>query len=354
MVKSKLLGAIVALSFGLFPAERLSACTRVVYLGGDGLVTTARSMDWMGPIYSDMWIFPRGMKRNGAAGANSIEWTSTWGSVVTSAFNAASADGMNERGLVANLLYLAESGWVVPTANDKRRAISITAWLQYMLDSYVTVAEAVEAMRKEPFYVLPTMTPDGHAGQVHLALSDPSGDSAIFEYLDGKLVIHHGRQYQVMTNSPPYDQQLALVAYWQSVGGEAMLPGTGRAADRFVRASYYTGAAKQTVAPVDAVATAFSIIRNTSVPLGLKPTPTEPNIASTLWRTVADHKNRVYFFESTRSPNVFWVDLADVDFSPGAPAKMLKLADGTEVHAGNVASKFQPAQPFAFKPAESK
>jgi penicillin V acylase-like amidase (Ntn superfamily) len=33
---------------------------------------------------------------------------------------------------------------------------------------------------------------------------------------DGKLVIHHGKQYTVMTNSPTFDQQLALNAYCES------------------------------------------------------------------------------------------------------------------------------------------
>jgi choloylglycine hydrolase len=40
-----------------------------------------------------------------------------------------------------------------------------------------------------------------------------------------------------MTNSPTYDQQLALNRYWEQIGGTTMLPGTNRAADRFVRAS---------------------------------------------------------------------------------------------------------------------
>src|SRR5450755_5061598 len=43
-------------------------CTRVVYLGADGIVVTARSMDWMSDIHSDLWVFARGLKRNGAAG----------------------------------------------------------------------------------------------------------------------------------------------------------------------------------------------------------------------------------------------------------------------------------------------
>jgi len=42
---------------------------------------------------------------------------------------------------------------------------------------------------------------DGKGGG-HLALADASGDSAIFEYISGKLVIHHDRKYTVMTNSP--------------------------------------------------------------------------------------------------------------------------------------------------------
>ena len=143
------------------------------------------------------------------------------------------------------------------------------------------------------------------ARTVHLAISDASGDSAIFEYVGGKQVIHHGREFQVMTNSPVYDQQLALNAYWQQIGGTTMLPGTNRAADRFVRASFYINAIPKTADNAEAVASAFSVIRNASVPFGIS-TPGQPNISSTLWRTVSDHKNRrYYFFESDRSPNVF-------------------------------------------------
>ena len=41
-----------------------------------------------------------------------------------------------------------------------------------------------------------------------------------------------------MTNSPVYEQQIALNAYWDLIGGNNMLPGTINAADRFVRLSY--------------------------------------------------------------------------------------------------------------------
>src|SRR5664279_3006947 len=314
------------------------ACTRAVYLGPEGTIITVRSMDWETDLGSNLWVLPRGAEREGAAGPTSINWTSKYGSVVASAFEAATADGMNEKGLVANILYLAESEYPSAPPVAKSQPMSISIWGQYVLDNYATVSEAVAAMSQESFYVVPVMTPDGHPGTVHLAISDPSGDSAIFEYIDGKLVIHHGRQYQVMTNSPIYNQQLALNAYWQQIGGTVMLPGTNRAADRFVRASFYINAIPKTDNAPLAIASVFSVIRNVSVPLGIS-TPGQPNISSTRWRTVADHKNKIYFFESTLTPNTFWVEFKDIDFSKTGKVKKLSISNN-EIYSGNTADKF--------------
>lgn len=344
------LGVLLLLSVAIPTA--VYACTRAVYLGPEGTIITVRSMDWQTDLGSNLWIFPRGMQRDGAAGPTSIKWTSKYGSVVASAFEAATADGMNEKGLVANMLYLAESEYPEAPPTSKSQPMSISVWTQYVLDNYATVAEVVEGARAETFYVLPVETPDGHAGTVHLAVSDPTGDSAIFEYINGKMIIHHGKEYQVMTNSPIYDQQLALNAYWMQIGGTAMLPGTNRAADRFVRTSFYINAVPKTADNREAIASAFSVIRNASVPLGIS-TPGQPNIASTIWRTVSDHKNRRYYFESARSPNVFWVDLADLNFAAGQPVKKLTLTGGA-IYAGNAAAKFEDTKPFPFLPATMK
>ncbi|MCP5990141.1 linear amide C-N hydrolase, partial [Klebsiella pneumoniae] len=91
----------------------------------------------------------------------------------------------------------------------------------------------------EPFVVVSANIPGtDRFATLHLSVSDAKGDNAIFEYIDGKLVIHHSMDYTVMTNSPTFEKQLALDGYWQQVGGLNMLPGTNRAADRFVRASF--------------------------------------------------------------------------------------------------------------------
>jgi penicillin V acylase-like amidase (Ntn superfamily) len=333
---------IVLLSV-LLLAPRLEACTRVLYTGTDQTVIMGRTLDWMEDMHSDLWLFPRWMKRNGASGPSSITWTSRYGSVIVSGYNAGTADGINEKGLVANVLYLAESDFGTP-AGDKP-LLSISLWAQYALDNFSTVDEAVTALQAEPFQILAPMLPNGRRAQLHLSLSDPTGDSAIFEYLDGKLVIHHGKQYQVMTNSPSYDQQLALNTYWESIGGTAFLPGTSRAADRFARGAFFLQAVPKTIAH-QAVATVASIMRSLSVPLGIS-TPDQPNIASTLWRTIADQKNRIYYFDSATSPNTFWVNLAELDFQAGAPVKKLNVSEGN-MFAGSASNKFLATKPFDF------
>ncbi|WP_270633780.1 linear amide C-N hydrolase [Parabacteroides goldsteinii] len=321
------------------------ACTRVVYQGKDNTVLTARSMDWKEDTRTNLWIFPRGMKRNGEIGKNPLEWTSKYGSVVASAYDICSTDGMNEKGLVANLLWLAESEY--PQWDGKKPGLSIAAWVQYILDNFATVDEAVSYVEKGTFEVVSDMMPDGtRMATLHLSISDADGDNAIFEYIGGELKIHHDKSYQVMTNSPVFDQQLALNDYWKNIGGTTFLPGTNRAADRFVRASFYINAIPKVADTRTAVASVFSVIRNTSVPLGIT-TPNEPNISSTRWRTVSDQKNKVYFFESTIQPNVFWVNLRDVDFSEKAPVKMLDLVSG-KTYAGNTAEQFVEAKPFKF------
>jgi penicillin V acylase-like amidase (Ntn superfamily) len=227
---------VLGLLVAIMPAVA-NPCTRITYLGPENTVITGRSMDWMIPLYTNLWAFPAGTKRDGAAGANSIEWTAKYGSIISAAYDAATADGMNDKGLVANLLYLGSAQY--GQRDPAWRGLSVAGWAQYVLDNFATVSEAVNALKAEPFQVVGPSMPGGYAPTMHLSISDASGDSAIFEYLDGKLIIHHGPQYQVMTNEPSYDQQLALNAYWKDIGGSVMLPGTDRAADRFVRASYY-------------------------------------------------------------------------------------------------------------------
>ena len=64
---------------------------------------------------------------------------------------------------------------------------------------------------------------------------------------------------------------------------------------------------------------------------------------------MSDQTHRVYVFDSATSPNTFWVPLAELDLSEGAPVKKLTLTGG-KVYSDDAADQFVPAEPFAFLP----
>nr|WP_325578300.1 linear amide C-N hydrolase [Gelidibacter sp.] len=327
--------------------QKVDACTRVVYKGPDNTIITARSMDWKDEIDANIWVFPRGLERFGNVGQNSVKWTSKYGSVITSAWDIATTDGINEKGLVANVLWLVESQYPDFDPKGSKPGITIAAWAQYVLDNYATVKEAVSELEKEKFVIVSDFIPGTEKfTTLHLSISDATGDNAIFEYVGGKLKIHHDPSYTVMTNSPLFEQQLAINQYWDGIPGTTMLPGTNRAADRYVRASYYINAIPQTTDVRTSVASVFSVIRNCSVPYGIS-SETEPNISSTRWRSVADQKNLVYYFETVKTPNTFWVDLKKIDFSKNSGTKKLSVSKN-ETYAGETSKQFTTATPFTF------
>jgi len=304
-------------------------------------------MDWRDEIPVNLWVFPKGMQRNGEVGPSSVKWTSRYGSVIASAWDMGTTDGMNEVGLVANVLWLAESQYPKFDPKGQKPGLSIAAWAQYVLDNYGTVAEAVEALKGEPFTLVSDYIPGtDRFTTLHLSLSDKSGDNAIFEYINGRLVIHHDPKYVVMTNSPVFDEQLALNNYWRGIPGTIMLPGTNRAADRFVRASFYIDAIPQTDDVRTSIASVFSVIRNCSVPYGIS-SKEEPNISTTRWRSVADHKDLVYYFETVTSPGTFWINLKDLDLSE--KGKVLKLdVEQNKTYTGLSNGHLKKAEPFKF------
>jgi len=329
------------------PREISDACTRVMYKGPNGTIITARSMDWKDDIQANLWVFPRGMQRSGEVGPQSVTWTSKYGSVISTAWDIATADGMNEKGLVANILWLVESEYPKFDPHENKKGISISTWAQYVLDNFSTVKEAVDELQNEPFVVVSDYIPGTQKfTTLHLSISDATGDNAIFEYIKGKLVIHHDQSYTVMTNSPVFEEQLALDSYWKGIPGTMMLPGTNRAADRFVRASYYINAIPQTDNTRTAVASVFSVIRNCSVPFGIS-SEQEPNISSTRWRSVSDQKNLVYYFETVLTPNTFWVDLKDFDLSSNGQVMKLSL-ENNKTYNGKTNQEFKASEPFKF------
>lgn len=320
----------------------IEACTRVVYIGDNGITVTGRTLDWKSPIPTNLYLMPRGMERAGFDTDNTVKWVSRYGSVVSVGYDMGVSEGLNEKGLSVNLLYL--PGTIYTYDGDTRKLMSTSVWAQYVLDNFATTSEAVNELRKDIFRIEAPAMPGGSSTTLHMAISDSTGNSAIIEYIDGRLSIHEGKEYQVLTNAPVYDKQLAVNEYWQSVGGEHMLPGTNRSSDRFARASFYVNILPKETTRQLALAGVLGVIRNASVPLGIT-TPDQPEISSTQWRSVADQNEMIYYFEQTLSPAILWVDLKKADLRQGAPVRKLDLSTG-QVYVGDATADFKPSAPF--------
>lgn len=247
------------------------------------------------------------------------------------------------------MLWLAESSYGQPDSG--RTQLSQAIWLQYFLDNFATVADAVAWIAESDVQVVQMDDPTGGVPPaIHLALDDATGDSAIIEYIDGKAKVYHDRAYRVMTNSPTFDQQLELVKAFTGLGGSEPLPGSTEAAARFARASYYASRLPQPAGQVEAIAAMLSVIRNAAQPFRV-PDPGKPDASQTIWQVVLDLTRKRYVYESTTRPNIVWVDLADLDFSAGSPQLKLDLIGELAVQggiAGNVSHRFEDKGPMTF------
>lgn len=318
-------------------------CTRVLWNTNELAVLAGRTMDWPETTQPTLRVMPRGQQRSSELGGdqvvvaeNPLTWTSTHGSLVTLIYGLGAIDGINERGLAAHGLFLRSTS--LAERDPRRPGLHLGLWVQYVLDQAATVAEAVALM--DTFQPV-MMSSHGHDTTIHLAVEDASGDSAIVEFVDGEPVIHHGREFTLMTNDPTYDEQLALLAEqdFSQPSSDMPLPGNVNPRDRFQRAAYYSALLPEPKSEREAAASVLAIMRNVSVPFGAP--YRDFGIYNTEYRTVADLTHGRYFFELTTSPNVIWTELAELDFGAGAPVVELDPAD--IALAGDVSARYAPA-----------
>lgn len=331
------------------------ACSRVLSANNGQAVLVGRNMDWPENVDSALWFLPKGFKRSGLADGNALVWSAKYNSLIVASSvkgQSFASDGINEKGLEANLLWLNESDY--GKRNKSRKGLSIALLAQYVLDNYATVGEAVEAIKKEQFQIvdinipmyIPTVGTTITKASLHLALADKTGDSAIIEYINGKPVIYHDRNYTIMTNSPTFDKQQENLKQYQCFGGDKPVPGTSQATDRFVRASFYLKNLPKPNNLREALANMLSVTRNASQPFIVSLDPKNPYTAATIWRTVGDLTNGYYYYESTNSPYLVWADFSG--FNSATEAMKLDLSNNHDYH-GNVSNLFQKADPAELK-----
>lgn len=319
------------------------ACSRVVFLGRDNLTIVGRTLDWRTPIPTNLYVYPRGMQKQGMPSGNTYHWTSKYGSVLAVSYDGGATEGMNEKGLVMNALFCKGSIYR-SSAGGKLKTMSLAVFVSYFLDNFATVNEVEQWLSKNDFGIYGQDFDQGTEAALHWALTDRSGTTLVMEYQNGKLDMYKSRDYRVLTNDPPFPQMLAINNYWKKIGGANQLPGTVRSADRFARASFFIEHIPDTVDYKLAAAQVLTVLNNVAVPLGYG-LEDAPNLSSTQWRSVADAKNLIYYFGFTSQFSVFNIDLSKLNIKEGAPVLKLDTSVNTDLH-GCVNDILLPSEPF--------
>src|SRR5215217_4577526 len=117
------------------------ACT-TFFLEKNGQMAFGKNYDWMtgtGSVNTNL----RGLAKSSLPldGGNILKWTSKFGCTTFNQYGKEFPNGgMNEKGLVVELMWLSESEY---PAKDNRPALTVLQWIQYQLDNCSSVDEVV-------------------------------------------------------------------------------------------------------------------------------------------------------------------------------------------------------------------
>lgn len=346
----KTISVAVVAAMIMWVAPKADACSRVLYVG-DTTATDAdsvlrivgRSLDWKSPIPTNIYVYPAGMAKVGAKGANAIRWTSKYGAVYAVSYDGGITEGMNERGLVVSSLFC--RGAIYNNAsNASMPPMSLAMFVGWLLDMNDTTADVVELLRNRNFSIAGATFDGGTVSALHWGITDATGHSAVVEFDHGDIKIYEGQDIPVLTNLPAYPAMTAINDYWEGVGGTHMLPGTVSSPDRFVRGAFFDHNVVHTNDRNEGLAIIRSIMANVSVPFRYT-VDSSPEVSSTQWRSYANLRDRIYGFEAATNLGVFFVDLKAVDLRPGASVRRIVVSAMTDV-AGDATQRLSPCAPF--------
>lgn len=239
-----------------------------------------------------------------------LTWVSLYGSIT---FNQVGREfpygGMNEAGLVVEQMWLDEAKY--PEA-DERYALSELQWIQYQLDRAATVQEVIDSdtmvrISDKPFSYL------------HYLVSDALGNSAVIEFLAGKMVVHTDDEMPTAALANcTYEQSLRYSQELKLGEAEHYDEVVQNSSGRFAKAAAMTENYSGVTDPVD-----YSFAILDSVAQG----------EHTRWSIVYDITRMKICFRTLVNPLVQYLDMHSFDFSCG-PRNLYRSIDETAPRNG--------------------
>jgi penicillin V acylase-like amidase (Ntn superfamily) len=305
----KLLAFILLYFVSLYTS---SGCTTFL-INKNGQLIFGRNYDWITGA-GIVCINLRGLQKTSmkTEDGNTINWVSRYGSITFNQYGKEfPTGGMNEKGLVVELMWLDGTKYPKP---DNRASIGVLQWIQYQLDCSETIDEVLATDK------IVRITSNGTP--LHYLLADANGNAATIEFLNGKMVVHKGKDlpFPVLTNNS-YDESVQLTK--GSSGGQSY---RDNSIDRFAKACSMVNQFQLQNITMPAVDYAFSILDKVSQGDWTK------------WSIVYDITNKKIHFKSLAFVNIKTVAFTSFNFSCSATAKMFDVNQHVQ---GNISSSFK-------------
>lgn len=282
-------------------------------------VLSGKSFDWADGS-GLLMVNPRGEEKRGVVSkVNAHEWISRFGSLsFVSDAKGHSLGGINEAGLVIEVLYLSSSQFPAPLPSAK--GVNELQWVQFVLDSFSTVEEVKESLTN--VYI------EKAFANIHYFACDKSAKCITVDPVEGKYEIAdlNPDAPQVLTNDTRANAEKRIQSF-EGFGGDRKIPEPGTIPASAPTARYARMSSILKSAPVSSLDAAFSAlnaVRNTNPSL-----PTQ-------WQIVYDQTAGGMWFKHLVVRGAIaapaHIELSKVDFSCREFSSFVKLE---EMQMGN-------------------
>lgn len=241
------------------------------------------------------------------------EWISKWGSV---SFNTRGRDfadgGMNEKGLIIWEMSLRGTKFIQDESKPK---LFMMQWMQYQLDNHESVEQVINSASD--------IVLDGW--QWHFFTADRDGNSAVIEFINGKIVIHANDDMpvKVLCNAL-YSFELKTLGRYEGFGGQRSVTMEKGKEPRFVHAA-------QMIKDYDAK------VSENIINYGFDILDQLNSGGYNQWQIIVDMKNLHVYIRTNQSRDIRHFNLYSFDLSCETPVKMI------DIHAdlsGNITKNF--------------
>jgi len=327
------------------------ACCDFLIQAQDGAYVVGRSLEFGKDLDASVMVHARGKNWQSTAPGNAqgISWQSKYGYLAVAGMGMDAAfDGMNEKGLSAAFLWMPSSEYPAVPSGKNGKALAIQDLCNWVLGNFSTVEEVKKALAGVFVWGQAVAQLGGTVPPLHLAVHDAQGNSAVVEFMNGKMQIYDN-PLGVLTNFPTFDWHMVNIRQYinlkalnaapltykgtvigQTGQGSGMvgLPGDWTPPSRFVRVFAFKEFSSPAKTAFDEALLALHLLNTVDIPYGAiqEGGAGSDNIDYTQWVVVKDITNKKFYYRTYGNQNVYTIDFSKFDLSAGKKYKAVPLS----------------------------